>query len=85
MGSVVAVEEAERVLDRLRRIELLEQESAPPRVLLEEVRALLAEAEEWVRGEGRSDPRARPAVDGLRNALEAADGTVLAAERTLVA
>jgi hypothetical protein len=73
------------ILERLRQIERLEQEHAPPRVLLEEVRALLAEAEVWVRSEGRGDERARAAVEGLRHALESREETVLAAERTLVA
>jgi len=75
----------QNVLDRLRRIETLERESAPAGALLDEVRALLAEAEAWMRSEGQGNPRAEAAVVGLRAALEAADGTVLAAERTLVA
>jgi hypothetical protein len=79
------MEEAERVLERLRRIELLERESAPAQVLLQEVRALLAEAEAWVSAEGHGDARAQAAVKALGGALESADGSVLAAERTLVA
>jgi hypothetical protein len=77
--------EAERVLDRLRRIESLERENAPPGLLLGEVRALLAEAEDWVRSEARGNERAEGAVQGLRQALRRDERTVLAAKRTLVA
>lgn len=77
--------EAERILDRLSRIELLEKESAPARAILHEVRELLGEAEEWVRGEGRGDGAAEAAVGGLREALERADAEALAGQRTLVA
>jgi len=73
------------VLDRLRRIEALEQESAPAQVLLAEMRALLAEAEGWVRSEGLGNSRAEGAVGDLREALERAEERALAAERTLVA
>jgi hypothetical protein len=73
------------ILERLRRIERLEQDEAPADVLLNEVRALLAEAEEWVRSDGAADERAQAAVQGLREVLEAGAEPVLAAERTLVA
>jgi hypothetical protein len=73
------------ILERLSRIERLEQEEAPADVLLTEVRALLAEAEEWVRSEGCANERAQTAVQGLRTALENGEEPVLAAERTLVA
>jgi len=79
------MEDAERVLDRLRRIESLERESAPAEDLLAEVRALLAEAEVWVRSEGRANERAQAAVEALRGALRSGDEAVLAGERTLVA
>jgi hypothetical protein len=75
----------QHVLDRLRRIESLERESAPAGTLLDEVRALLAEAEAWVRSEGHGNPRAEAAVDALRDALGGGEETALAAERTLVA
>jgi hypothetical protein len=78
-------EEARQVLDRLRRIELLEQERAPAPAILAEVRELLAEAEAWVRTEGGGDARARAGVDRLREALESADEAALAVQRTLVA
>jgi hypothetical protein len=79
------MDEGERVLDRLRKIERLEQENVPADVLLGEVRELLAEAEVWVRSEGRANERAEAAVDGLRNALGNAEEHALPAERTLVA
>ena len=79
------MDEGERVLDRLRKIERLEQENVPADVLLGEVRELLAEAEVWVRSEGRANERAEAAVDGLRDALGNAEEPTLPAERTLVA
>jgi hypothetical protein len=62
-----AVEEAHAVLERLVRIERLRQEGALPEMLLQELRELLHEAEEWSRVEG-GDAGER-AVAGLRNAL----------------
>lgn len=79
------MEVAQQVLDRLRRIELLEQEQAPAPAILAEVRALLAEAEAWVRTEGGGDARAQAGVERLREVLEGADEAALAARRTLVA
>jgi hypothetical protein len=79
------MEEARQVLDRLRRIELLEQERAPAPAILAEVRALLAEAEAWVGTEAAGDARAQGGVDRLRDALERAPEAALAAQRTLVA
>jgi hypothetical protein len=79
------MDEGERVLERLRRIDALERGSAPADVLLREVRALLAEAESWARSEARGSARAEAAVDGLRIALEQREERGLAAERTLVA
>lgn len=61
------MEEARKVLERLARIEALERGSAPPAQLLEELRALLREAEEWSRLEGGD--AARDAVGRLRSAL----------------
>jgi hypothetical protein len=73
------------ILERLSRIERLEQDEAPADVLLNEVRVLLAEAEEWVRSDGAANERAQAAVQGLREALDTGAEPVLAAERTLVA
>ncbi len=73
------------ILERLSRIERLEQDEAPADVLLNEVRALLAAAEEWVRSDGAANERAQAAVQGLREALDTGGEPVLAPERTLVA
>jgi hypothetical protein len=61
------VDEATAVLERLARIEELERSGAPPRRLLDELRALLAEAEAWSRLEGGE--RGGRAVERLRRAL----------------
>jgi hypothetical protein len=61
------VDEARAVLERLGRIERLRSEGALPSVLLEELRRLLEEAEEWSRVEG-GDAGER-AVARLREAL----------------
>ena len=73
------------ILERLNRIERMEQDEAPADVLLSEVRALLAEAEEWVRSDGAANERAQATVQGLREALDRGAEPVPAAERTLVA
>ena len=54
------MDEAEAVLARLQRIRELEEADAPPSVLIEELRRLVVEAEDWARVEG--DPRARAAA-----------------------
>ena len=59
------MDEARAVLARLDRIDALERERAPADVLLDEVRALLTEAEAWVRTE-------REGTDGAELALERA-------------
>ena len=61
------MEEARAVLERLVRIERLRSEGVLPEVLLEELGALLQEAEAWSRTEG-GDMGER-AVAGLRAAL----------------
>jgi hypothetical protein len=63
------MDEARAVLARLDRIEALEREGAPPGVLLEELRGLVHDAEEWVRMEGGD--RARNAVERCAAALGA--------------
>jgi Tfp pilus assembly protein PilN len=45
------MDEARRVLERLDRIEALERERAPASELLAELRALVGEAEAWLRAE----------------------------------
>ena len=59
-------------MERLERIDGLRQEDAPAGVLLEEVRALLFEAEDWVREEDVPD-RAVNAIERSQAALAAGD------------
>jgi len=66
------VDEARAVLERLERIEALERRRAPAAQVLAEVRALLAEAETWLRAEAAETSRAETAVDRCRDALAAA-------------
>jgi hypothetical protein len=54
------VDEADRVLARLERIEALDRGRVDPDVVLGELRALVGEAEHWARVEG--DARARGAA-----------------------
>jgi hypothetical protein len=61
------VDESERVLARLRRIDEL-REAGGGTGLLAELRALVPEAEAWARAEG--DARARAAVSKLREEAE---------------
>jgi hypothetical protein len=61
------MDESRAVLERLERIEALDRDGARPAQLLEELRALLFEAETWARREG-GDAGTR-AVAELRNAL----------------
>jgi len=61
------MDEASAVLARLERIERLDRQGAPAARLLDELRALVEEAETWVRVEGGE--RGGEAVDGLRAAL----------------
>jgi hypothetical protein len=63
------VEEARAVLQRLERIEALERGGAAAPELLDEVRALVREAEAWARHEG--DARAAEAVERCGDALSA--------------
>jgi hypothetical protein len=73
------MDEARTVLQRLRRIEALEQEGAPARWLLVEVRALVEEAEAWLTaerlaGEGSGTDLAETTVARCRDALVAGAG-----------
>ena len=68
-------------MERLERIDSLRQEDAPAGVLLEEVRALLFEAEDWMREEDVAE-RAANAIERSKAALaagEARTGRVLSA------
>jgi hypothetical protein len=66
------VDEALKVMERLARIETLEREGCPAGVLLGEVRALLHEAEEWVRAEPGETDRAADSLNRCRLALTTA-------------
>jgi hypothetical protein len=61
------MDDTERVLVRLRRIELM-RASAPAAAVLGELRLLVPEAEAWARAEG--DARARAAAQKLREEAE---------------
>jgi hypothetical protein len=65
------MDEARAVLVRLERIEALDRAGSPSPILLEEVRALLAEAEDWVRAEPDGTARAATALDRCAEALAA--------------
>ena len=61
------MDDTDRVLERLRRIERL-RATAPAATLLDELRLLVPEAEAWARAEG--DGRARDAARKLREEAE---------------
>jgi hypothetical protein len=69
------MKEARKVLDRLDRIDRLDRREAPRETMLNEVRALLAEAEAWVAVEPGGTSRAEAALDACREALEASVAT----------
>jgi hypothetical protein len=69
-ATVGKVDEARAVLARLDRIEELESGGAPASVLLAEVRALLHEAESWVRAEPGTTAAAAKALDRCHTALD---------------
>lgn len=80
-ASVEAVEKERAIWERLERIDGLRQEDAPAGVLLDEVRALLSEAEDWVREEPGAPQRAVDAIERSRAAFatgELQTGGVLA-------
>ena len=66
--------EARRVLERLKRIHELDRQQAPAGELLSELRELIAEAGAWARLEG--DERAMSATDGLAVAVAGVDEAV---------
>lgn len=61
------MDESQAVLERLARIEALDAAGAPAGELVDELRALLLEADAWSRREGGA--AAAHAVDELRDAL----------------
>jgi hypothetical protein len=75
------MDEARSVLHRLERIEALDREGTPAQVLLDELRALVAEAEAWVRVEPGPTEGAQDAIERLRRAVGHGECT----GRTLVA
>ena len=64
------MDEAERVLKRLDRIDALRAAGAASPVLLGEVRGLLSDAESWIRAEGAGMEGAERALDRCRTALD---------------
>ncbi len=68
------VDDGERTLVRLARIERLDRAGAPARVLLDELRALVGEATAWAEREG--DERATRAVQRCQAAIESREAVV---------
>jgi hypothetical protein len=73
------MDETDRVLDRLRRIDELRGAEARPEAVLRELRELLGEGEAWLARErrrrsaqGPEAGQAEAALDGLREALDRA-------------
>ena len=64
------------ILERLERIDGLQREDAPAGMLLEEVRSLLAEAEEWVRETPDAPARAGEAIERSRKALATGEARI---------
>jgi hypothetical protein len=73
IASVEAVEKQRAILERLERIDGLRQEDAPAGVLLDEVRALLSEAEDWVREEPDAPRQVIDALERSKSALAAGE------------
>ena len=65
------MEEARRVLERLDRVEALHLSDAPAAVVLNELRALMSEAEDWLAAEGPAVEAAAGALERCRWALDA--------------
>ena len=63
------MDEARRVLERLRRIEALERDGAAPRAVLGEIEALLAEVEAWLVVEAAPSDAVQRALERCRSAL----------------
>ena len=71
------MEKERAILERLERIDGLRREDAPAGVLLDEVRALLADAEDWVRDESVPS-RTADAVEQAQVALAAGESVLVA-------
>ena len=76
------MDEAEAVLARLARIEALDREGAPAGSLIDELRALITEAQLWSRAEGGE--AGEEAVSQLESAL-ATDAAVANAPAGMIA
>jgi hypothetical protein len=72
------MDEARRVLARLERIEALQRAETPAASMLEELRALLHEAEAWARAEQNVPETALDAVARGRQMLKSTRRTLLA-------
>jgi len=72
---VDAVEKERTILERLERIDGLRRDDAPAEILLDEVRALLSDAEDWVREE-HVPSRTADAVERAAEALAAGEGVL---------
>jgi hypothetical protein len=70
---VESVEAERAILEGLERIDGLRREDAPADALLEAVRSLLADAEEWVREDPAVPPAAAEAIERSREALAAGE------------
>jgi hypothetical protein len=70
---VDAVEKERAILAGLERIDGLRRDDAPAAVLLEAVRSLLSDAEEWAREDPGPPPRAVEAIERSREALAAGE------------
>jgi len=79
------VDEARAVLARLERIEALERAGTPAGALLDEVRALLAEAEAWVRAEPGGTEAASDAIERCRETVDRPASRGKSPSRTLIA
>ena len=71
------MEKERAILERLERIDALRSDDAPAGVLLDEVRELLADAEDWV-SEEQLPSRTRSAVASARQALAAGESAIVA-------
>ena len=71
------MEKERTILERLERIDGLRRDDAPAEVVLDEVRALLSDAEDWVREE-QVPSRAADAVERARERLTANEGVLVA-------
>ena len=68
-----AVEKERAILERLDRIDGLRRDDAPAGALLDEVRSLLAEAEDWVCDAPEVRAGAGEAIERSRKALAAGE------------